>query len=295
VPFVSRRPRHGPHGDEYQTSTLYMETPGFDVYRRQGSYGRSKYRIRRYGGSEVVFLERKFRTERLLAKRRTTVALNEIAKLSEIVDDRCWAGQWFQRRLQLRRLHPIVQLSYDRVARVAASPCGPVRLTIDRHLRVLPLPDFAFLPPIGLAFLDRTRIIEMKYQGDVPALFRELAETFCLEAQKISKFRAAMRAVDYPLPLEPDEQVPHAPFTSRSDARSSSSRRVFPRQTIHRVRARPPGRYLGRTRRERIRTGADWGSSRQTCREGPPHDSSRSSSRTRPCRGRSHLARPAAA
>jgi hypothetical protein len=36
--------------------------PKFDVYRRSGSYGKSKFRIRRYGAAPIMFLERKFRT-----------------------------------------------------------------------------------------------------------------------------------------------------------------------------------------------------------------------------------------
>jgi hypothetical protein len=199
----------GAHGDEYQTSTLYFETRAFDVYKRRGSYGLSKYRIRRYGPSDTVFLERKFRTERLLVKRRTTVALNAISNLAAATPDPGWSGFWFHRRVQLRELQPLVQLSYDRVARVGQSSHGPVRLTIDRNLRALPLPDFAFLPPVGLSFLERACVVEVKYQMELPALFRELAETFCLDVQKISKFRGALRALDYPLPRDPDEEVPH--------------------------------------------------------------------------------------
>jgi len=48
----------GPYGDDYTTTSLYFETPQFDVYHRRGSYGRSKFRIRRYGTAEIVFLER---------------------------------------------------------------------------------------------------------------------------------------------------------------------------------------------------------------------------------------------
>jgi hypothetical protein len=199
----------GTHGDEYATSTLYFETRTFDVYNRCGSYGRSKYRIRRYGSADTVFLERKFRTERLLAKRRTVVPLSAITRLGAAEPDASWPGFWFHRRLQLRRLYPLMQLSYDRVARVGESSTGPVRLTIDRHLRALPLPDFAFLPAIGLPFLEQTCIVEVKYQVALPALFRELAETFCLDVEKISKFRAALRSLDYPLGRDPDEEVPH--------------------------------------------------------------------------------------
>lgn len=199
----------GEHQDEYSTTTLYFETRSFDVYHRRGSYGRSKFRIRRYGESPIVFLERKFRTERLLSKRRTTVPIEILPSLHEGEVRPAFAGHWFHQRLQLRGLRPLMQLSYDRVARVSPGTNGPVRLTIDRNLRALPLADFAFMPPIGLPFLEDVCIVEVKYQVALPALIKELAATFGLDVQKVSKFRAAIRSLDYPVAAEHDEQVPH--------------------------------------------------------------------------------------
>ena len=46
----------GPHADEYRVSTLYLDTAARDVFHRRGSYGRSKYRVRRYGEEPRVFL-----------------------------------------------------------------------------------------------------------------------------------------------------------------------------------------------------------------------------------------------
>ena len=199
----------GPHCDEYSTSTLYFETPAFDVYRRRGSYGRSKYRVRRYGHAGEVFFERKFRTTRLLAKRRTVLPLGDLEYLEHSSPDPGWEGFWFHRRIKLRNLRPLVQLSYDRVARIGTSSTGPVRLTIDTNLVVVPMPDRAFLPNgIGMPFLQGLCIVEVKYPVALPVLFKELAESFHLEVQKISKFRAGLRALDYPLPRDPGEQVP---------------------------------------------------------------------------------------
>src|SRR5436190_16885391 len=48
--------------DSYQITSLYFDTDQFDVFARNGSFGRTKYRIRRYGPSETVFLERKLKT-----------------------------------------------------------------------------------------------------------------------------------------------------------------------------------------------------------------------------------------
>jgi hypothetical protein len=197
----------GVDADEYATSTLYFETPAFDVYQRRGSYGRSKYRARRYGQSNQVFLERKFRTSRLLAKRRTTVPLAELERLNHRPDP-TWDGYWFHRRVELRKLRPLLQLSYDRVARVGTSVTGPIRMTIDTNLAALPLPDLTFLHGVGMPFLDGITIIEVKYCLKFPPIFESLLGEFGLQVQKISKFRAGLRALDYPLPPDPAEQKP---------------------------------------------------------------------------------------
>jgi hypothetical protein len=185
----------GPFGDEYATSSLYFETPAFDVFHRRGSYGRSKYRIRRYGSADFMFLERKFRTERLLAKRRTAVPIGDFERLEGVETNPDWAGYWFHRRVLVRQLRPFLQLSYDRTARLGTSSTGPVRMTIDFNLRVLPLPDRAFLPGTGFPLLEGHNIVELKYRVTLPALFRQLVERFKLAPQPVSKYRAGLAAL----------------------------------------------------------------------------------------------------
>jgi hypothetical protein len=187
----------GPHGDEYTTTSLYFETPDFDVYHRRGSYGRSKFRIRRYGEAEIVFLERKFRTSRLLAKRRTTVPILEMDNLAAEAPEPGWPGYWFHRRVLLRRLSPLIQMSYDRMARVGVAGAGPMRMTIDTNLRVLPMPDRAFIPGVGFPLVGGQCIVELKYPGEVPVLFKELVETFRLAPSPVSKYRIGLGALDY--------------------------------------------------------------------------------------------------
>jgi hypothetical protein len=187
----------GPYGDEYTTTSLYYETPGFDVYHRRGSFGRSKFRIRRYGSADIVFLERKFRTSRLLAKRRTTVPILEMEHLAGSTPVPSWPGYWFHRRVLLRRLSPLIQMSYDRTARVGMSSTGPMRMTIDTNLRVLPMPDRAFIPGVGFPLIEGQCIVELKYRVDVPALFKDLVGTFKLAPSPISKYRIGLGVLDY--------------------------------------------------------------------------------------------------
>jgi hypothetical protein len=194
----------GPHGDDYATTSLYFETPRFDVYHRRGSYGRSKFRIRRYGSADVVFLERKFRTNRLLAKRRTTVPILEMDHLAGSTPVASWSGYWFHRRVLLRRLNPLIQMSYDRTARVGMANAGPMRMTIDTNLRVLPMPDRAFIPGVGFPLIEGQCIVELKYRVELPALFKELVETFRLAPGPVSKYRIGLGALDYaPLTADP--------------------------------------------------------------------------------------------
>jgi hypothetical protein len=139
-----------------------------------------------------MFLERKFRTDRLLAKRRTTVPVADFERLECETPDPNWAGYWFHRRLVLRRLRPLVQVSYVRTARTFNSSHGLVRMTMDFDLRVLPLPDRAFLPGIGLPLLEGQHIVEVKFCQVLPVLFRQLVEKFALHQQPMSKFRAGL-------------------------------------------------------------------------------------------------------
>ena len=125
----------GPFNDQYHTTSLYFDTTAGDVFHRRGSFGRSKYRVRRYGEASFVFLERKLRKPGILVKRRTIVSLDSIERLSEPLTDPEWPGEWFHRRLLLRQIKPVAELSYDRVARFARTAEGPARLTLDQDLR----------------------------------------------------------------------------------------------------------------------------------------------------------------
>jgi hypothetical protein len=193
--------------DEYLTTSLYFETPDFDVFHRRRSYGRSKYRARRYGLLDFVFLERKFRTSRLLAKRRTTVSLPEVQRLAESTPDPVWRGYWFHRRILLRRLQPLTQMSYERVARIANTPHGLLRVTIDTNLRVLPMPDRAFIPGVGFPLIEDKCIVEVKYRVELPALIKRFTERFKLEPMAVSKYRMGLRVLDYAPKIEGEDSV----------------------------------------------------------------------------------------
>lgn len=183
----------GGTGDQYHLSSLYFDTEQFDVFRRNGSFGRSKYRIRRYGPSPIAFLERKLKTRGLVSKRRSPVSLNELVRLAEKEAAPGWAGFWYHQRLLVRQLRPICQISYQRTARVAASSHGAIRLTVDQGIRAQPVQGLCFGDSAaGQLVSDGYAIVELKYRSEIPVVFKELVERFALNPKRISKYRLAV-------------------------------------------------------------------------------------------------------
>lgn len=204
----------GEASDEYRITSLYFDTRRFDVFHRRGSFGRSKYRIRRYGRAEVAFLERKLKTRGLVSKRRSMVPLGDLARLADGAMGRDWAGHWYRQRLLARRLEPVCQISYRRTARVAVTHCGPIRLTLDDDIRALPVSELAFNDSAdGLLLSDQRVIIELKYRCEMPVIFKQLVEQFALNPQPISKYRLTAVALG-----QVKESQPEGPQAGFPDA-----------------------------------------------------------------------------
>lgn len=188
----------GDAGDVYRTSTLYFDTTDFDVFHRRGSYGRTKYRVRRYGTSDVVFLERKMRTRRLLSKRRSIVDVNDLVRFDpDRTDDRSevWTGAWFARRLATRQFRPVCEIRYERVARVLATPYGLARFTVDRHIGAAAIDTPRFTTESGVVVAPGQAVIELKYRFVMPALFKAAVEEFKIAPGRLSKYRLAVSAL----------------------------------------------------------------------------------------------------
>jgi hypothetical protein len=77
-------------------------------------------------------------------------------------------------------------------------------MTIDFDLRVLPLPDRAFLPGTGLPLMEGQNVIEVKYCVELPPIFQQLISRFALTTQPVSKYRAGLAL----LGLSPDAAPP---------------------------------------------------------------------------------------
>ena len=201
----------GPFGDEYRTTSIYFDTDDYDVFHRRGSFGRSKYRIRRYGDEDAFFLERKMRRPAVLAKRRTRLPLVSLERLTAQAADGDWPGYWFHRRVTARRLVPVCQVAYYRMARGVVRNGEMIRLTLDGDVRAQLASEARFVSDLGvpalatvpaLPALSNRLILELKYRGAPPAIFRQLVEEFALTPQAASKYRLGMVALGQAVPEE---------------------------------------------------------------------------------------------
>jgi hypothetical protein len=182
-------------GGAYQTTTLYLDTPGLDVfYRTRGFRGR-KYRLRRYGEDERIYLERKSRRGDRVKKRRSDVPLADLAIFRFDGAAVEWPGLWFRDRIGVRGLQPVCRISYERTAFVQTTSQGPVRLTLDRQIRGLPAASWD-LPPVreGHGILAGQVICEFKFRAGLPALFKDIIADLKIQPASISKYRRVMIA-----------------------------------------------------------------------------------------------------
>jgi hypothetical protein len=179
---------HGPNRDEYLVQSIYFDTPEFHVFRKVGSYGRAKYRVRRYGNADWLFLERKLKRQGLVRKRRTSLDLEKFAEIGNLAE----AG-WYQRRLGVRKLTPTMYLQYARAARQKMTPDGMLRLTVDQALRFDAELNGEWPITEGSPFLKEFAILELKYM-QLPGIAKKLIEQFNLSAGAASKYRMAIRA-----------------------------------------------------------------------------------------------------
>jgi hypothetical protein len=185
----------GPFQDQYGVVSLYLDTDTHDVYHRRGSYGRSKYRIRHYESDESAFLERKLRTKLRLTKRRTRIPLEVVSSLRLDDADPTHPGYWFFRRVRLRRLHPVCVIRYARTARMAETPEGPVRMTLDAAVVASPTNLVTLAASPARPLVDGQMILELKYAGVFPRIFRDLVDEFGLTPRPASKYRFAVQTL----------------------------------------------------------------------------------------------------
>lgn len=183
-------------GDTYDISTLYLDTVDLDIFHRTGRIGSAKHRIRRYCDEQTLWLETKRKKKMVVRKNRTAVFESDY--LSRCTGTACdaWCGNWFVDRIAQRQLQPTIQIAYRRFARMAALDGEAMRLTIDSDMYAQSVRGWQVghrsrgvsdATPFG-----DSEILELKFHGSMPWLFKELLRTFAIPATGFSKYRTAL-------------------------------------------------------------------------------------------------------
>jgi len=147
------------------------------------------------------------KTRGMVRKRRTTIQPHDLERLHEKPQNG-WEGFWYHRRVNLRGLQPICAITYLRFAFLALQSPEPLRLTIDEDLIADRANQFHLTRELtGTSLLPEKSILELKYVGDTPMLFKALVDTFHLTPEPVSKYRLAVPSLGL-APKLPTQEVP---------------------------------------------------------------------------------------
>lgn len=195
-------------GGAYAVTSLYTDTPAFDVYYREGRFATRKYRVRRYGSAAEAFLERKTVRDRRVRKRRTAMGVEAIERA---IRSQSGESEWFARQVDTRELRPICLVRYLRRAMFGLCPDGSaMRVTFDRSVRGAMASGWSFAPRTGeRALLEGVVITEFKFAGVMPGPMKAVMTELTLTPHSMSKYRACARAFQEELGL-PQERTPRA-------------------------------------------------------------------------------------
>ncbi len=181
-------------GNAYCTTSIYTDTPNFDVFYRTQGYNRDKFRVRRYGLNGPVFVERKSKNGDKVRKHRAPINANEVSDLAALSLTSEWAGEWFHSQLIQKQLKPVCRVAYERVAYLGTADGGTVRLTFDRNVRGVVATEWAIEQVgEGAPLLDRV-VCEFKFRVAMPALFKGIVVDLGLTPTPVSKYRTFVRA-----------------------------------------------------------------------------------------------------
>jgi hypothetical protein len=192
-----------PFGDlngDYEIATLYFDTSALDVFHRRDGFRSHKYRVRRYGESNSVFVERKDKKNRKVKKRRDQSSVDELsARIAAFTESFAIDGtnersiDWFVEQCVEREFRPTARVRYRRRAFIGEYDGSTIRATFDRRLRGSRVDSLSFvgseddpaLPVIGV-------IAELKFRHVMPLPFREMIEEFGMIESTTSKYRTCV-------------------------------------------------------------------------------------------------------
>lgn len=194
-------------GGAYETTTLYLDTPALDILRRTEKTAGKKFRIRRYGAADRLFIEEKARRRDRVRKRRATMPIADLDRLASKEFDHRHPADWFHELIAEFTLSPTALITYRRHAYFGDTGGSPIRLTLDTDIhgretsawRIDRVQD-------GVHVLEDAVICEFKFADGLPVIFKDLIAELALQPSSVSKYRRVMRRLGR-LPLEDERDA----------------------------------------------------------------------------------------
>ena len=180
----------------YQISTLYLDTPNLNVYNKSKGYRVSKYRVRRYGASDLIFLEQKRKRGCQVTKKRVQANQELLCALASTEEIQYEPTKWFIDSVKQLNLGPASLISYTRTAFNTLVGGEALRLTLDHQIKARPCGDWKVEPVIqGLEVSPDHWVLEIKFPDLVPPFFQSLLMEQKLVQSGFSKYRTSREAI----------------------------------------------------------------------------------------------------
>jgi hypothetical protein len=83
---------------------------------------------------------------------------------------------------------------------MAETPEGHVRMTLDAAISAMPSRVVAFSQTPGKTLAEGLMVLELKYEGVFPRIFKDMVDRFGLRPHPASKYRMAVHALNIAAP-----------------------------------------------------------------------------------------------
>ncbi len=190
-------------GGMYAITSLACDDAEFGVFFREERMRDRKYRVRRYGASTGVFVERKHSRRGRVRKRRAEAPLEDLEAVA-VGHGGGAAHAWFAREVRSFDVAPVCRVRYLRRALFGVCAGGAMRATFDRSIRGSLATGWT-MDARGeeRVLLDGLVVCEFKFHNAMPGPMLAVCAARGLTPGRVSKYRSCVAAFAPELGLDP--------------------------------------------------------------------------------------------
>lgn len=182
---------------KYMVRSLYFDNLSDKALREKidGVNPREKFRIRYYNDdTSFIILEKKSRVNGMCSKEQAELSLAEVqsvldGNMHELAGSKKELLKELYLKMNLQGLRPKIIVDYIREPFVCGA--GNVRVTLDYDIRVgMGCTDFLSTGCVTIPVCGTPVILEVKYDGFLPSVIRDIVQTAGTQTSAFSKYAA---------------------------------------------------------------------------------------------------------